>query len=54
MSTTGILAQHLASTLGLNNLQNIYWNQSSPVLYEQALNRSEGKISEICLSARTT
>lgn len=46
MTTTAALAQHLASTLGLQNLQHIYWNQSSPVLYEQALNRSEGKISE--------
>ena len=46
MSTTGTLAQHLASTLGLKNSPNLYWNQSSPVLYEQALNRSEGKISE--------
>ncbi len=46
MSTTATLAGHLASTLGLQNLQNIYWNQSSPVLYEQALNRSEGHISE--------
>ncbi len=45
MMTTAALAQHLASTLGLGKLQNIYWNQSSPVLYEQALNRSEGKIS---------
>ncbi|QQZ27651.1 phosphoenolpyruvate carboxykinase (ATP) [Thiothrix subterranea] len=46
MSTTATLAQHLASTLGLKNTNNLYWNQSSPVLYEQALNRSEGKISE--------
>jgi Phosphoenolpyruvate carboxykinase (ATP) len=46
MSTTDTLAQHLASTLGLKNTTNLYWNQSSPVLYEQALNRSEGKISE--------
>ncbi len=45
MSTTAVLAEHLASTLGLDKLQNIYWDQSSPVLYEQALNRSEGKIS---------
>ncbi|MDD5392681.1 MAG: phosphoenolpyruvate carboxykinase (ATP) [Thiothrix sp.] len=45
MSTTTVLAQHLASTLGLDKLQNIHWNQSSPVLYEQALSRCEGKIS---------
>ncbi|HRJ53737.1 MAG TPA: phosphoenolpyruvate carboxykinase (ATP) [Candidatus Thiothrix moscowensis] len=45
MNTTATLAQHLASTLGIQNLKNIYWNQSSPVLYEQALNRQEGKIS---------
>lgn len=29
MSTTGTLAQHLASTLGLKNSPNLYWNQSS-------------------------
>ncbi|MBU0656434.1 MAG: phosphoenolpyruvate carboxykinase (ATP) [Gammaproteobacteria bacterium] len=46
MNTTAKLADYLAGTLGLQNLKNIYWNQSSPVLYEQALNRSEGKISE--------
>jgi phosphoenolpyruvate carboxykinase (ATP) len=45
MSTTATLANHLADTLGLKNLQQIHWNQSSPVLYEQALNRREGKIS---------
>lgn len=45
MSTTAILADYLASTHGLDKLQNIHWNQSSPVLYEQALNRNEGKIS---------
>lgn len=46
MSTTETLAQYLASTVGLQNLKDIHWNQSSPVLYEQTLNRSEGKISE--------
>jgi phosphoenolpyruvate carboxykinase (ATP) len=45
MSTTAVLAEHLADTLGLEKLQTIHWNQSSPVLYEQALNRDEGKIS---------
>lgn len=45
MNTTTALARHLANTLSLKELQNIYWNQSSPVLYEQALNRQEGKIS---------
>lgn len=45
MTTTAILATHLADTLGLDKLRNIHWNQASPILYEQALNRNEGKIS---------
>ena len=45
MSTTAPLAQHLEGTLGLKNLEAIHWNQSTPVLYEAALNRAEGKVS---------
>jgi len=46
MNTLATLALHLENTFGLRNLPHIHWNQSSPVLYEQALNRKEGKISE--------
>lgn len=45
MAATNALETYLANQWGLTNLQNLYWNQRSPVLYEQALNRDEGKIS---------
>lgn len=45
MNTTTALSRYLDETLGLDGLRTIHWNQSSPVLYEQALNRQEGKIS---------
>lgn len=45
MTTATELEQYLENTWGLTQLQNIHWNQRSPVLYEQALNRKEGQIS---------
>lgn len=46
------MQQHGASsqilqTLGLTNLGNIYWNLSSPALYEEVVRRREGWISHL-------
>jgi phosphoenolpyruvate carboxykinase (ATP) len=46
MQETGIGAAQLAG-LGLKNLGNVYWNLSSPALYEEVVRRREGWISHL-------
>ena len=46
MTDLGSGAQILAK-LGLKNLGNVYWNLSTPALYEEAVRRREGSISHL-------
>jgi phosphoenolpyruvate carboxykinase (ATP) len=46
MQEQGIGGQQLAS-LGLKNLGNVYWNLSTPALYEEVVRRREGWISHL-------
>lgn len=40
-------SSHVLKNLGLTNLGNVYWNLSSPALYEEVVRRREGWISHL-------
>ncbi|MEZ5476952.1 MAG: phosphoenolpyruvate carboxykinase (ATP) [Thiolinea sp.] len=42
--TKQTIQNYLESSLGLKNLQQVHWNQSSPVLFETAIQRREAKV----------
>ncbi|MFH0765873.1 MAG: phosphoenolpyruvate carboxykinase (ATP) [Calditrichota bacterium] len=47
METIQNQSQHGLETLGLCNLGNVYWNPSTPLLYEQVVRRNEGYVAHM-------
>lgn len=46
MTVNTTLSAHLEATLGLSNLNDIFWNQSAPALYEAAMRRGEAHVGQ--------
>ncbi|HME69811.1 MAG TPA: phosphoenolpyruvate carboxykinase (ATP), partial [Myxococcota bacterium] len=47
MEMSDLIPDHGLESLGLLHLQNVYWNRSTPSLYENAVRRFEGRISHM-------
>ena len=46
MKQAGFVPKSGLDSLGLKNLNNVYWNLSVPALYEEAIRRGEGSIAD--------
>ena len=47
METHDLVPDYQLDHLGLHNLRHVYWNNSTPELYEHAIRRYEGQISHL-------
>lgn len=47
MEMSDLIPDHGLESLGLVHLQNVYWNRSTPSLYENAIRRFEGRMSHM-------
>jgi len=47
METFELIPDYQLNNVGLSNLWHVYWNLSTPELYEHAVRRYEGQISHL-------